>query len=57
LNLPSDDPLQRCPDISKAQESLGWNPKVKLRDGLSKTIDYFDGLLAARSPAAMEAAE
>jgi len=39
--LPSDDPLQRKPDISLAREKLGWEPKVTLAEGLEKTIDYF----------------
>jgi len=39
--LPSDDPKQRQPDITLAKEKLGWKPKVKLRDGLVRTIDYF----------------
>ncbi len=39
--LPADDPKQRQPDISLAQEKLGWSPKVQLRDGLARTIDYF----------------
>jgi UDP-glucuronate decarboxylase len=39
--LPSDDPKQRCPDITLAKEKLGWEPKVKLREGLKKTIEYF----------------
>jgi len=56
LNLPSDDPLQRCPDISKAKELLNWTPKVKLEVGLSKTIAYFDNLMMAR-PQVLEAAE
>jgi UDP-glucuronate decarboxylase len=38
--LPEDDPKQRKPDISKAQEVLKWNPNVALRDGLVKTIAY-----------------
>lgn len=37
----SDDPLQRCPDISLASAKLGWTPRVKLREGLIKTIDHF----------------
>jgi UDP-glucuronate decarboxylase len=45
LPLPSDDPVQRRPDISKAREVLGWEPQVALRDGLIKTIAYFDQLL------------
>jgi UDP-glucuronate decarboxylase len=43
--LPADDPRQRQPDIGKAKEQLGWEPVVALRDGLAKTIDYFDDLL------------
>ncbi len=43
--LPSDDPMQRKPDITLAKEKLGWEPKIKLAEGLRKTIDYFDGLL------------
>ena len=43
--LPMDDPVQRCPDIAKARESLGWEPKVPLEDGLIRTIAYFDRLL------------
>lgn len=39
--LPADDPLQRQPDIAKAQTILGWEPKVTLEDGLHRTIDYF----------------
>jgi UDP-glucuronate decarboxylase len=39
--LPADDPKQRQPDITLAQEKLHWQPRVKLRDGLQKTIDYF----------------
>jgi UDP-glucuronate decarboxylase len=43
--LPVDDPKQRCPDISQAREDLRWAPKVALRDGLEKTIAYFEELL------------
>jgi UDP-glucuronate decarboxylase len=46
LPLPSDDPTQRQPDISLAQEKLGgWQPTVPLRTGLTKTIGYFEQLL------------
>jgi nucleoside-diphosphate-sugar epimerase len=38
--LPEDDPHQRCPDITKAREKLGWEPKVKLDEGLGKFIVY-----------------
>ena len=45
--LPSDDPKQRQPDISFAQATLdGWSPNIKLRDGLQKTIEYFDDYLS-----------
>jgi UDP-glucuronate decarboxylase len=43
--LPADDPMQRCPDISKAKKLLGWEPKVKLKKGLMNTITYFEQLL------------
>ena len=43
--LPSDDPKQRKPDISLAKELLGWEPKVSLAEGLSKTIPYFRSLV------------
>jgi UDP-glucuronate decarboxylase len=45
--LPSDDPLQRQPDISLARSALGWEPRVRLEEGLRKTIDYFRMLLAS----------
>lgn len=38
--LPQDDPLQRCPDITKAKQTLGWEPKVELAEGLTKLINY-----------------
>lgn len=41
LPLPGDDPTQRRPDISLAKKKLGWEPKIKLEQGLDKTIDYF----------------
>jgi len=44
--LPTDDPKQRQPDISKAQELLEWRPSVPLREGLTKTAAYFEDLLA-----------
>jgi UDP-glucuronate decarboxylase len=43
--LPTDDPLQRCPDITQAKGKLGWEPKVALEEGLSRTIAYFKGVL------------
>lgn len=48
LELPQDDPTRRCPDISKARRHLGWQPKVKLDEGLRRTIPYFDGVLKAK---------
>jgi UDP-glucuronate decarboxylase len=48
--LPSDDPRQRQPDIAKANELLGWRPKVALREGLKKTIAYFEALLREGDP-------
>ena len=45
-DLPTDDPKQRQPDISRANETLGWNPIVELRDGLARTIAYFEDLLS-----------
>jgi UDP-glucuronate decarboxylase len=43
--LPVDDPIQRCPDISRAKDTLGWQPRVALETGLQHTIAYFDRLL------------
>ena len=45
MPLPADDPKQRRPDISKAKEILKWEPTTQLREGLLKTIEYFDDLL------------
>lgn len=45
LPLPQDDPTQRRPDISLAKEKLNWEPTIKLRDGLTDTIAYFDKML------------
>ena len=47
LPLPSDDPKQRKPDIALAKAQLGWQPKAQLREGLQKTIAYFDHLLTS----------
>jgi len=46
LPLPSDDPKQRKPDISLAKDTLGWEPKVPLEQGIEKTIAYFKTALA-----------
>jgi UDP-glucuronate decarboxylase len=44
--LPQDDPRQRRPDISKAKDALGWTPQMPLREGLIRTIEYFEGQLS-----------
>ena len=49
LALPQDDPKQRRPDIALAKLELGWEPKVQLKEGLTKTIDYFDKVVSGRS--------
>jgi dTDP-glucose 4,6-dehydratase len=41
--LPEDDPKRRCPDITRARETLGWEPRVPIREGLEKTLDWFAG--------------
>jgi nucleoside-diphosphate-sugar epimerase len=41
--LPTDDPKQRRPDITRARTLLNWEPKVQLEEGLVKTIEYFRG--------------
>lgn len=41
LDMPQDDPTRRCPDITRARTLLGWEPKINLREGLMKTIEYF----------------
>ena len=47
--LPQDDPRQRRPDISKAQDVLGWAPRTPLKEGLTRTIAYFEDLLKDQS--------
>lgn len=44
--LPADDPRQRQPDIRRARDLLGWEPRVQLSEGLVRTIDYFRTLTA-----------
>ena len=46
--LPQDDPTQRCPDVTRARAVLGWEPSIALDEGLSRTIAYFERLLAER---------
>ena len=45
MPLPEDDPVRRKPDITRAKEILSWEPKVDIREGLSRTISYFEKLL------------
>jgi len=47
--LPQDDPKQRCPDIGKARQLLGWEPKIDLETGLRKSLDYFKKALAGKT--------
>jgi len=47
MPLPQDDPKRRCPDITLAKTVLQWEPRTPLREGLKKTIDYFDNCLRA----------
>lgn len=47
--LPSDDPRQRRPDISKAKQVLGWEPTIALRQGLERTVAYFDQVIKAKA--------
>lgn len=49
--LPSDDPLQRKPDITLAKNTLDWEPKIQIEEGLRHTISYFDKLLGGFSDA------
>jgi UDP-glucuronate decarboxylase len=44
-SLPSDDPRQRCPDISLAKSTLNWEPKIQLREGIEKTVEYFEQII------------
>lgn len=46
--MPQDDPKQRQPDISKAREIMGWEPKIQLEEGLKNTIAYFDAQLSGK---------
>ncbi|MDP9475248.1 MAG: hypothetical protein M3R38_06065, partial [Actinomycetota bacterium] len=51
--LPEDDPRRRCPDITRARDVLGWEPRVSAREGLEKTLKWFAGRQAdPRAPSA-----
>ncbi len=52
MPLPHDDPKQRRPDITKAKALLDWEPTIQLREGLTRTIGYFDALLKSSPPVA-----
>jgi len=52
LPLPQDDPKQRCPDITKARQLLGWEPKIDLETGLRLSLDYFRRAVAEGTAAA-----
>jgi dTDP-glucose 4,6-dehydratase len=45
--LPQDDPMRRRPDITRARDLLGWSPKIKLREGLERSIEYFTACIEA----------
>jgi UDP-glucuronate decarboxylase len=47
LQLPADDPEQRRPDPTRAEQILGWSPRIQLREGLQYTIAYFAGHLGS----------
>jgi dTDP-glucose 4,6-dehydratase len=55
--LPTDDPKQRCPDISKAKALLGWEPRIDLRSGLTLSLDYFRESLALAGRASTDASQ
>ena len=44
LPLPQDDPVRRRPDITRAKETLGWEPTIALREGLERTVEHFRGI-------------
>ncbi len=46
-DLPEDDPARRCPDIAKARDLLGWEPHIKLREGLERSLEFFQCHLSA----------
>jgi dTDP-glucose 4,6-dehydratase len=47
MALPVDDPSRRCPDITKARALLGWEPRIALREGLEKSLEFFKSKVAA----------
>ncbi len=55
--LPENDPRQRRPDISRAQDVLSWAPRTQLKEGLTRTIAYFEKLLKENDVRAVLAAD
>jgi dTDP-glucose 4,6-dehydratase len=55
--LPRDDPKQRQPDITRARTLLGWEPKVPLREGLARSLEYFKAAVAAEAGRSRESDE
>ena len=55
--LPKDDPKQRQPDISKARRLLGWEPKVPLREGLARSMEYFKAAVQGEKQSVANRAE
>jgi nucleoside-diphosphate-sugar epimerase len=51
LPLPADDPVQRWPNINRAGDPLGWQPRVPLEDGLRRTMGYFEERLSQATSA------
>jgi dTDP-glucose 4,6-dehydratase len=51
-NLPEDDPTRRCPDITKARTLLGWEPRISLKEGLARSLEFFKSKAAATTPVA-----
>ena len=49
-DIPIDDPMKRCPDISAARDLLQWEPQVAFEDGLGKTIEYFRARIENSAP-------
>jgi len=49
--LPADDPRRRCPDITRARELLGWEPKVSTLDGIGRTVEWFRGRVKGKEAA------
>jgi UDP-glucuronate decarboxylase len=48
--LPADDPRQRKPDIALAQKLIGWSPAVSLREGIRRTVEYFQSIVVEGVP-------